>query len=672
MAERATLKQYLIVDADGRGHMPVRDTADGPLNHDLMSVAWAVLHGGYRGIRYEGLGKIAAVKKLRTLYRVEGMDEPNAQGADGEMVRLADGQMGTWADGENSRIRIQNSRTAIDPRPSTIGNQRSTTDYPHAATGTHPSAIDHRHSTAVNPDGPRFVVMLSEPPGAGLIRIPIAVTGQWKGAEKEFSIGVDDLKEIRENFRNKPTREINVDYEHASEVPFGTGGPVLSAGRIVKLDDPEKFNGSGDRKIERSGEQQTTRLSNSNVRPISGSPDRPIAHPITRSPDHQIRHILWGWYEPTDRARQLIAAKEYRYISPAIRWGAKDKVTGKVAGTVLTSVALVNKPFLEEMPEIHLCEVDGTRTFVSLGQLHLPAPVNQDPGFRTRDSGFGKSGDGMIGKTEVREPGARSQKPGTTSSSLVTRHSSPLEKEKEMAKTLKLKCLTDEHIEKHGLEPELKGKIGVFDGEELIGVADGAEGWETKHGDGEDAKKLAEVFASEIGLPGLSMVDIAALVRRGFEAPLDHFAALSESIHDGRMNLLEAGKLADAGRVSFSTVLRAQEAERRVEAAVRAGKVLPKNRAQALKLALSDATLFSALVEQARPVVDLRSHGHAGGGEQPTAQQALMAEVNAYAKENKCSLSAALSDVTKRNPDLWRQYSEEIVTAVEAAAEEEE
>jgi len=49
-----------------------------------------------------------------------------------------------------------------------------------------------------------------------------------------------------------------------------------------------------------------------------------------------------------------------------------------------------------------------------------------------------------------------------------------------------------------------------------------------------------------------------------------------------------------------------------------------------------------------------------------------MAEVNAYAKENKCSLSAALSDVTKRNPDLWRQYSEEIVTAVEAAAEEEE
>jgi hypothetical protein len=218
----------------------------------------------------------------------------------------------------------------------------------------------------------------------------------------------------------------------------------------------------------------------------------------------------------------------------------------------------------------------------------------------------------------------------------------------------------------------MKGKIGVFDGEELIGVADGAEGWEAKHGDGEDVKKLAEVFASEIGLPGMSFVDIAALVKRGIEAPLDQFAALSESIHDGRINLLEAGKLADAGRVSFSAVLLAQEAERRVDAAVKAGKVLPKNRAHALRLALSDAAVFNALVDQGRPVVDLRSHGHAGGGEQPTAQQALMAEVNAYAKDNKCPLSVALSDITKRNPDLWRQYSEEIVTAVEAAEEEEE
>jgi hypothetical protein len=242
-----------------------------------------------------------------------------------------------------------------------------------------------------------------------------------------------------------------------------------------------------------------------------------------------------------------------------------------------------------------------------------------------------------------------------------------------MAKSLKLKCLTDAHLEKHDLPAEHKGKIGVFDGEELIGVADdGPDGWTKKDGNGNgDGKNACEVFATEVGMTGKSLVEIAAMVKRGIEAPQDQFAALSESIHDGKLNLIEAGKLADAGRVRFSTILQAQEAERKVDAAVKAGKVLPKNRAHALKVALSDAAAFTALVEEARPVVDLRSHGHAGGGEQPTAQQALMAEVNAYAKENKCPVSVALSEVTKRKPDLWREYSEEIVAVAQSASEEE-
>jgi hypothetical protein len=42
-----------------------------------------------------------------------------------------------------------------------------------------------------------------------------------------------------------------------------------------------------------------------------------------------------------------------------------------------------------------------------------------------------------------------------------------------------------------------------------------------------------------------------------------------------------------------------------------------------------------------------------------------MTEVNAYAKENKCSIGVALGEVTKKNPELWRQYSEETLTAVE-------
>jgi len=57
MAERASLKQYLIVDEGGKGHLPVRDSPNGPLNHHLMGAAWAALHGGYRGNKYEGPGE---------------------------------------------------------------------------------------------------------------------------------------------------------------------------------------------------------------------------------------------------------------------------------------------------------------------------------------------------------------------------------------------------------------------------------------------------------------------------------------------------------------------------------------------------------------------------------------------------------------------------------------
>jgi len=551
---------FLVVEDPEKAttfHLQVK--RHGKPDHGLMGAAFAALYKNYRGNAYDGPGKEEAKRRLRALYKSEGMEWP---------------EINSEVESMKDNVRTENSDFIL-----------------------HTSAF------------PRFVALLADVPGTGLIRIPIAVTGTWGGAEKKFSIELEDLEQIRENFAQKPTGEINVDYEHASEVPFGTGGPVLSAGRITKLDEPERFS-NGNRELG-MGNRET---------------------PNSQLPTPNSRFILWGWYEPTERARQLIANREYRYISPAIRWGAKDKVTGKTAGTVLTSVALVNKPFLEELPEIHLCEMQDSarrggriqdsgeapdRVFVSLQQLHVPGPVNQV------SVAYQQPGMDSAGRSKGSGPESRILNPGSLSA-----------KETTMAKSLKLKCLTDAHLEVHHLPAEQRGKIGVFDGEELIGIADGPEGWEPKDGDG------------------------------------DGFTALSESIHDGKINLVEAGKLADAGRVRFSTILQAQEAERKVNAAVKAGKVLPKNRAHALKLALSDATGFSALVEQARPVVDLRRYGHAGGGEQPTAQQALMAEVNAYAKENKCSVSVALSEVTKRKPDLWREYSEEIVAVSQAAEEE--
>jgi phage I-like protein len=182
-------------------------------------------------------------------------------------------------------------------------------------------------STVEQTTRPRFMATLDAAAGeaAGKVRIPLAVTGTWVRGSNKFSITPDDLESIVRNFRERQNGEINVDYDHASEMPeVAAGGPIPSAGRIVGIDLPEKLGAN------REGSS-------------------PFAAQHSRS-------ILWGWFEPTERARTLVRNLEYRYISPAIDWGAKNKRTGKPQGATLTSVALTNRPFLEEMPQIRLSD----------------------------------------------------------------------------------------------------------------------------------------------------------------------------------------------------------------------------------------------------------------------------------------------------------------------------
>lgn len=169
-------------------------------------------------------------------------------------------------------------------------------------------------STLEQTTTPRFLATLEPAAGEapGKVRIPLAVTGTWVRGSNKFSITRDDLESIVRNFRERQNGEINVDYDHASEMPeVAAGGPIPSAGRIVGINPPE----------------------------AEGR-----------------RTFLWGWFEPTERARALVKNREYRYISPAIDWGAKNKRTGKPQGATLTSVALTNRPFLEEMPQIRLSD----------------------------------------------------------------------------------------------------------------------------------------------------------------------------------------------------------------------------------------------------------------------------------------------------------------------------
>ena len=69
---------YLIVEDSKKSstwHLPVKK--NGKPDHRLMGGAWAALHGGYRGNKYEGPKKAEAIKKLKALYKSEGLPLPS-------------------------------------------------------------------------------------------------------------------------------------------------------------------------------------------------------------------------------------------------------------------------------------------------------------------------------------------------------------------------------------------------------------------------------------------------------------------------------------------------------------------------------------------------------------------------------------------------------------------
>lgn len=92
--------RHLVTESDGTQHLPVTNE-DGSPNHNLMGAAWAALHGGYRGNKYEGPDKGEALAKLKRMYESEGMDLPSQKEASADTEKqlsnpsLGDKQMAT-------------------------------------------------------------------------------------------------------------------------------------------------------------------------------------------------------------------------------------------------------------------------------------------------------------------------------------------------------------------------------------------------------------------------------------------------------------------------------------------------------------------------------------------------------------------------------------------------
>jgi hypothetical protein len=152
--------------------------------------------------------------------------------------------------------------------------------------------------------GPRFAVLLGALADRAK-RIPLAVIGKFQKGRQQFSITLQTLSELVSNFRRR-TCETVIDYEHASEFPeLAQGGPIPAAGWLTAVEDAPDADG-----------------------------------------------ILWGHAEFTPRAAGMISSGEYKYISPVLDYGARDKTTGQAQGVTLVSCALTNRPFLEGLPAI--------------------------------------------------------------------------------------------------------------------------------------------------------------------------------------------------------------------------------------------------------------------------------------------------------------------------------
>lgn len=165
----------------------------------------------------------------------------------------------------------------------------------------HGGSLHVRHMTDVMLEGVPVTLADGE---SDKVWIQLAKAGAFKGhASGPFELDAKVFGDIVRNFRATSNRAIPIDFEHASESDPTQGSiPTHGApaqGWIVDL----KIDGGA----------------------------------------------LYGLVEWGDKAREYIKSGAYKFFSPAIRFGARDRVSGAQIGARMTSGALTNNPFLDGM-----------------------------------------------------------------------------------------------------------------------------------------------------------------------------------------------------------------------------------------------------------------------------------------------------------------------------------
>jgi len=199
----------------------------------------------------------------------------------------------------------------------------------------------------------------------------LAVSGTFMGHPSgPFKMDAQTFSQIVKNF-NHDGIKVPFDYEHASEQPVAGNAPkgrgdVIPSGWIHKLD------------ARQDG--------------------------------------LYGAVEWLPEARKKILAGEFKYISPAVRFGATDGVTGKDVGAKLSSAAIVLKPFLKSLPEIRAADAakslqmseqpDGTEIVFLCTEITQPELVTlaSSGGYAMHQNQFLPAFRRMLGMDDLSSP----------------------------------------------------------------------------------------------------------------------------------------------------------------------------------------------------------------------------------------------------------------------------
>lgn len=255
---------------------------------------------------------------------------PDKAHADNAMARLEQ-QKGSMSPGKYQRLksRIRAAQRRFGEKPKTDASA-STTPIRRGLkmAVTHPDGTRYevRHMAAASESGD-VLYLDGLPVDASLLAakdddaskrvwVQVAVAGKWKGhPQGPFELNGQIFESIVRNFKAQTPNGIQYDFNHASEMPPNSGTiPAVGTPAVGWIFDLRHDGGS--------------------------------LYALTE----------WG-----ELAREYIKSGEYRGLSPAIHWKNKDRKSGADIGPMLTSVALTNRPFLNDLAPPIAASADGVQ-----------------------------------------------------------------------------------------------------------------------------------------------------------------------------------------------------------------------------------------------------------------------------------------------------------------------